>query len=61
MLSGQKLHVLSMNSSMDTTELLGGFEQVSFFYTFITRSNSVFLTLHLIKEMERVKKVVRRF
>ena len=27
-LVGQKLHVLSMNSAMDTTELLGGFEQV---------------------------------
>lgn len=27
-LTGNKLEVLAMNSSMDTTELLGGFEQV---------------------------------
>jgi len=29
-LSGNRLHVLPMNSSTDTTELLGGFEQVLF-------------------------------
>lgn len=28
-LCGQELHVLSVNSEMDTIELLGGFEQVS--------------------------------
>jgi midasin len=27
-LSGNQLNVLAMNSAMDTTELLGGFEQV---------------------------------
>ena len=27
-LTGHKLHVLATNSAMDTTELLGGFEQV---------------------------------
>ena len=29
-LCGQQLHILPMNTSMDTTELLGGFEQVCF-------------------------------
>lgn len=29
-LCGQQLHVLSVNSEMDTIELLGGFEQVRF-------------------------------
>jgi len=29
-LTGHTLHVLPMSSAMDTTELLGGFEQVSF-------------------------------
>lgn len=29
-LTGHQLKILAMNSSMDTTELLGGFEQVSF-------------------------------
>ncbi|KAH3728957.1 hypothetical protein DPMN_054920 [Dreissena polymorpha] len=28
-LTGNQLNVLAMNSAMDTTELLGGFEQVS--------------------------------
>lgn len=28
-LTGNKLHVLATNSAMDTTELLGGFEQVT--------------------------------
>lgn len=28
-LCGQKLHTLSVNSAMDTTEILGGFEQVT--------------------------------
>ena len=28
-LSGNRLNVLAMNSAMDTTELLGGFEQVT--------------------------------
>ena len=28
-LTGNKLEVMAMNSAMDTTELLGGFEQVS--------------------------------
>jgi midasin len=27
-LSGNQLHILPMNSATDTTELLGGFEQV---------------------------------
>ena len=27
-LTGNKLEVMAMNSAMDTTELLGGFEQV---------------------------------
>lgn len=35
-LCGQELHVLSVNSEMDTIELLGGFEQVSFFVLFIS-------------------------
>lgn len=30
-LTGNKLEVMAMNSAMDTTELLGGFEQVSNF------------------------------
>lgn len=29
LLTGHRLRVMAMNSSMDTTELLGGFEQVS--------------------------------
>lgn len=28
-LTGQKLRSIAMNSAMDTTEILGGFEQVS--------------------------------
>lgn len=28
LLTGHRLRVMAMNSSMDTTELLGGFEQV---------------------------------
>lgn len=35
-LCGQELHVLSVNSEMDTIELLGGFEQVSSFILFIS-------------------------
>ena len=31
-LTGNELHVLPMNSAMDTTELLGGFEQASVVY-----------------------------
>jgi midasin len=33
-LSGNQLHVLPMNSATDTTELLGGFEQV-YIYIYI--------------------------
>lgn len=30
-LTGHRLKIMAMNSAMDTTELLGGFEQVSIF------------------------------
>ena len=31
-LTGNELHILPMNSAMDTTEILGGFEQASVVY-----------------------------
>ena len=36
-LTGNKLEVMAMNSAMDTTELLGGFEQVNHFELLNTR------------------------
>lgn len=33
-LTGHELKIMPMNSSMDTTELLGGFEQVSVYSLF---------------------------
>jgi len=38
-LSGNRLRVLPMNSATDTTELLGGFEQV-----FLTRITELYIT-----------------
>lgn len=36
-LTGNKLEVMAMNSAMDTTELLGGFEQVRKLIGFVYR------------------------
>lgn len=33
-LTGHNLRIMSNNSAMDTTEILGGFEQVRFFFAF---------------------------
>jgi midasin (ATPase involved in ribosome maturation) len=49
-LSGNQLHVLPMNSATDTTELLGGFEQVYIYiyiyiYIFVTDNSSLLETV----------------
>ena len=45
-LTGNKLEVMAMNSAMDTTELLGGFEQVRKLIGFVHR---VFLIVILFE------------
>ena len=47
-LTGNKLEVMAMNSAMDTTELLGGFEQVrKLIKLLMVRSSYVFLMVIL--------------
>lgn len=42
-LTGHTLKIMAMNSAMDTTELLGGFEQVYLVYFYIARPNTIHL------------------
>lgn len=49
-LTGNRLEVMAMNSAMDTTELLGGFEQVWCFTEQITKLRS---SVWLVSEKER--------
>lgn len=41
-LTGRRLHTFTVNSDMDVTELLGGFQQVVFFWKFCTSTVSFF-------------------
>lgn len=41
-LTGHQLKIMPMNSSMDTTELLGGFEQVGFYSFFFLQYLFIF-------------------